>query len=655
MRAGRLFPLAVLLAALAAAWSPHAARLPWWLTPVLAALLVLRFVISWLGLAMPNRMWLLPPAAAAALWAVISFRPFFGGTGAIALLTVMAALKIFETHERRDWTILALLGYVLTATRFLYTQSPLSGVWMLLLVAVFTYLLYENEDETGERPARFKFLEGLRLIGSALPVALLLFLVFPRTGSPVFSLRGRTAAVTGLSEQLSPGSVSQLTVSEEIAFRARFTDPDFSGAALYWRGPTFDAFDGKTWRSSKSEEGPPKLAGYRATVAQELQAEEGASRWLTPLDLPLTADNGLKAALDGTMRAQNGFLPGGTYRASSILEPRYLPLSGEERTRFTALPAGLGDRVIALGKSFAAGATGDAEILSRAQGFFSGGEFLYSLEPPLLGEKPVEQFLFDTRRGFCEHYASALAVLLRAAGVPARVVTGYLGGEYNPYGGHWIVQQRHAHAWTEAWVEPLGWTRADPTALVSPERMAGSIDYAASLSAGAVRYALPASGLFSGFRFAGDYLGYWYNEWVLGFGPARQRELMERLGLGPLWGLTVFGALCVVGPLGWVGTLYLAGVLRERRKRDPAEAAWLIFCGKLEKGGLSRLPHEPPLGFAARAAQFLPAQADKVEEVAALYVRVRYGPRPSEGDMAHLRELAAAFTLLRKDKPGEKG
>lgn len=636
----RLWPLGLTLVALALAWLPHARRLPPWLGPLLAALVLLRFAYSRFGWKLPGRIWLLAPTAAGALWAILWFRPFFGGTGAIALLTVMAALKLFEMRDARDRMVVSLLGYVLVATRFLYEQTPLTALWMLALAFTFTYLLAETQDLTGRRTSLNKAGDTVRLFLYALPVALVLFMVFPRVGSPLLSLRGRGNATTGLSGEMRPGSVSNLAESEDIAFRAALDAERTVGVDLYWRGPVFENFDGQTWRPSPFTAGPlpsPPPSGQR--VNQTIIAEETGTHWLTPLDRPLLVSGELVVGGDGVVRSRNGGrVHGGSYAAISLVGDLGELLTEDQRGRLLELPEGTSGQVLELGRSLRPAGAGDREVINRTLGYFRAGEFTYTLTPPLLGADPVSEFLFTSKRGFCEHYASSTAVLLRAASIPARVVTGYLGGEYNPFGNHWIVQQRHAHAWVEAYLPGRGWVRVDPTAAVSPERLSGAIDFAASLRDGVVRFSTGGVGLLSGVRQAADFFTFWWNDWVVGFGPAKQRELLGLLGLSSINTIAWLALICLLFPLLWFAVLYGVGAWAARKKVDPADRAWIVFCEDLAGRGVARLPHEPPYGFAERASVELPELAGDIIRVARLYARCRYGRKPTAAMCSALME-----------------
>lgn len=640
-----LWPLGITLAALSIAWLPHARRLPPWLGPVLAALVAVRFAYGRFGWKLPSRMWLLVPTAAGALWAIFAFRPFFGGTGAIALLTVMASLKLFEMQEARDRAVVALLGYVLVATRFIYEQTPLTALWMLGLAFAFTYVLIENNDRTGLRPKAAKAKEVGRLFLWALPVALVLFLVFPRVGSPLLTIRGKGGATTGLSGEMRPGSISSLAESEEIAFRASIEEEGRIIVEHYWRGPVFEDFDGLTWRpASFRAVAPAPAPPSAARVRQLIQTEDTGTRWITPLDRPVVVSGEFAIGADGAVRTAGGSrVQAGAYPAVSMVGDLGEELTEDARRRNLDLPLVVSPRVLELAGRLAEGAGSDGLIVTRALGHFRGGGYAYTLTPPTLGDDPVDEFLFETKKGFCEHYASAMTLLLRAAGVPARVVTGYLGGEFNPFGSHWIVQQRHAHAWVEAHLKGRGWVRVDPTAAVSPERLAGAIDFAASLRDGVVRFSGGGAGLIAGMRHMADYFGYWWNDWVVGFGPVKQKELLSRLGLSSVDSIAWLALACVAAPLSWFGLLYAAQTWAARRRLDPADRLWLAFCAKLARRGVERGGSEPPYAFARRAAGEMPKLAGDILNVANLYSRHRYGRRRGEEELAALRRAVARF------------
>jgi hypothetical protein len=300
-----------------------------------------------------------------------------------------------------------------------------------------------------------------------------------------------------------------------------------------------------------------------------------------------------------------------------------------------------------LAGSWREGGAAPAQIVERALAYFNTEPFVYTLQPGTLGTDPLDEFLFETRRGFCEHYAAAFTLLMRLAGVPARVVTGYQGGELNPRGGYLMVRQADAHAWSEVWLEGSGWMRVDPTAAVSPERVERSIDPAGSVREGEVRFGGERGllgGLMRQFSWGLDALDLGWHRWVVGYTRDSQGRLLESVGLGFLQGRRLaLGA--VVFALAVLAGIALLLTRTERRPADPVQAAWAKACAKLAAAGIVRAPEEGPWDLSGRVARTRPDLARSVHAIAALYIAQRYGREKGPEQLRRLR------TLVRELRP----
>jgi hypothetical protein len=340
------------------------------------------------------------------------------------------------------------------------------------------------------------------------------------------------------------------------------------------------------------------------------------------------------------------------YRVTSHVDYRARePLTEVERESFRALPAGSNPRARALAETWLADRPSSATIVERAMDYLRSQPFEYTLTPPALGAQPVDEFLFETREGFCEHYASALTFLLRAADLPARVVMGYQGGEFNALGGYYIVRQSDAHAWTEVWLEDEGWTRVDAVEAVAPERVALGIDSVgggttAAAAALRARWSRPLA-LFW------DAANTRWRAWIVGYGPELQRALLESLGFktlrraqrsAVLLGLAVAATVTLLVGL----NLYLKWRQRQRAPADAASQCFAAFVRELARLDVpSRAPAEGPLAYADRAATALPHVAERIRAVADLYLRARYEP---DTDRAALTDLLAAVAAFRRSR-----
>jgi transglutaminase-like putative cysteine protease len=443
---------------------------------------------------------------------------------------------------------------------------------------------------------------------------------------------------------MEPGSLSNLTLSDAVAFRVTFKSQVPPMNRLYWRGPVLWNYDGRTWRAPRLDFGEPTYQTSFYPVDYTVTVEPHGKVWLFALDLPgnlpprsmATADFQLISARPVTTRLR--------YEMTSFLNYIYGADESEATLqRALQLPPGFNPRTRALALELKRKNDTDRKLMDAVLTMFNQEAFSYTLSPPLLGEHSIDEFLFDTKRGFCEHYSSAFTVLMRAAGIPARVVTGYMGGEMNPIGNYLIVRQADAHAWTEVWLHDEGWVRVDPTAAVSPARIERGIN--AAVASGRT---LP---LFSGREFpmlrnmqlAWDSLANSWNQWVLGYTPERQRALMTRAGLEDAnWRTLVvllLGATAVV-------TLALSLITLRRlrvRVRDPVRLAYSTFCRKLHSRGLSRRDEEGPLSYADRVSHARPDLERIVRRFVRLYVDLRYGRASGEQQVSRLQRLLRDF------------
>ena len=641
-----------LTACVALVLAPHLLRLP---TGVAAAALLtvcLRAACAWRHWPLPGRRLLALVTVGAFALAWVSHGLAFGRDGAVSLLVLMTGLKLMELRGERDAVVVVLLGYFGVITNFLHAQGPAMGLYLLGCVWLFTAWLVGLEERAGRSDARALARRSAVMLLQAAPLMLVLFVLFPRIQGPLWALpRGGSEARSGLSDTMSPGSVASLSLSDEVAFRVEFDGPPPAPPTLYWRGPVLEDFDGRTWKP-----GPPTVARADAPLPpgpglrQVITLEPQDLRWMFALELPDAAPEGSVLTAAHELLALRPVRSRLRYAVSSHPEPRPAPSGEVQRlARATRLPVGANPRAVALGRSWREEG-GDARTrVERALAMFREQPFTYTLAPPLLGADPVDEFLFGTRRGFCEHFASAFVVLMRAAGVPARVVTGYQGGELNPVGGYLVVRQSDAHAWAEVW-DGSGWQRVDPTAAVSPQRVESGV--AAALPEGdPLPAAARAPAWLRQLRFTADSLANGWNQWVLGYSRERQAALLSRLTGTPVsWGdlalmLTVAGTLAV-------GALAVFVLVTQRGlRRDPLVRAWDALSARLARRGLSRAPGEGPRDWVARVAPVLPPdEAAALREAGEVYLRERYGEETGLDALGVLRRTRRS--LRRRAAPG---
>ncbi len=639
-----------LLALLALVLAPLLRGLPLVTCSVFGVLLLWR---TWLWVRrapLPNK-WLLGMIGVAVLGITLALALRTGGNIgrdlSVAVLGAFLVLKLMESHTVRNGILVTQLCCFLLLSQTLFDQPP----WMAAtLVASATLLLYHwmllLHPQARTRLSVARTL--LRLVLTGLPCAAMLFLLFPRLDHPLWRLPQSTeTATSGLTDRMAPGSIGQLILSDDLAFRADFNGAPPPPEARYWRGIVLWRFDGQAWTASAFRQraepaGVPNSADAQhdagPLVEYNITLEPTRRHWFFALDRGVSIDalDGLRRSIDAEFLSVQPLDQRIRYHARSRLPGVGASADAQALDRLTeqsalVLPPG-NPQARALAEQWAGLAP--AERVAAALKLFSGAPFAYTLEPePLQGEQ-IDDFLFRTRRGFCEHYAGSFVFLMRAAGVPARVVVGYQGGEVNAVSGDIIVRQSDAHAWAEVWLQGRGWVRVDPTAAVAPQRVARGLAGAVPASEFRSRRVEEPAWLRS-VRWGLDGLISGWNRWVLGYDRARQARLFAWLGLDAadpravLWGVSALFLLAAL-PLLW----------QQRRPRpDPVLAQWQRVCDRLARHGCVRGAAEGPMAYAERAAARFPQAADALRGIAAGYVALRYGH--DDGDaQARARRLA---------------
>ena len=626
--------------------APHAFHLPLWLSLLAATLLLWRAVL-WFRSAPPPARWL--PGllvVAGTLGIALQFRTLFGRDAGVALLVLLMALKPMETRSRRDALVIVMLGFFLLLTHYFYSQSIPTGLWLLCAVGGLTATLIRLHG--GEQATGDIFRQTRTLMAQAIPFLCVAFLLFPRVTGPLWGLpQDAYAGMTGLSERMAPGSLNRLIQSGAIAFRVQFSGPVPEPALLYWRGPVLDAFDGQTWTPQRMARPiqPPVITASGPAYAYKTTLEAHNQRWLLALDLPVVLPEG--ATLGTTLVALNRE----PIRSRMRTDFQSAPLYSANRQEHPAvlrqslqLPAGFNPQSRQLAATWRSERSTPQAISQAALDYFRQEPFHYTLRPPLLGHHGIDDFLFSSRRGFCEHFAAAYVFLMRAAGIPARVVTGYQGGEINPVDGYLTVRQSDAHAWAEIWLADKGWLRIDPTAAVAPARIERGIE--AALPAGDPLPALVRinQDWLRSLRNRWEAMNNAWNQWVLGYTPQRQRELLSSLGFSaPDW-QTLISVLAALSATGFL--ILLAWSLYVRPAHTPAQRLWQDFCKKLARHGLVRAAWEGPLAFAERVARERPQLAALTRKAARHFVALHYAPGSTKHDEENLCQLRQCLRLL---------
>lgn len=569
----------------------------------------------------------------------ISYGAVLGIEPGVSLIVVLMSLKILEAHTAREFQVMAVAAFVLCLCGFLLSQDLITALCLfsafsLILVALIQ--LHCGPSSSIRTPARI----ALRLLAQAVPLLALLFVFFPRlsTGFRLQIAKPRFSEA-GFSDRLSPGSVTSLANSSEIAFRAEFPDGRVPPPnAMYWRGLVMPLGYGLDWRGSDAPPSLPRSSQLKPrteSVRQWITVEPHGEHWLFALDWPAEAPAGIALAPGNYLWSPQPVRKPRRYEVRSFSSLVEKQLQTRERNRLLAVPRNISPAVQALAQSWRAGTATPSSIVQSGLHFFGTQGFRYSLSPGGYKANDLDEFLFRRRVGFCEHYAAAFATLMRLAGVPARVVTGYLGGEYNEIGRFYVVRESDAHAWCEVWLPQNGWQRVDPTSVVAPDRvnlgLNSFLEKRASMApsgnrGGALVRNLARWPLFAKTRLAWQTLNYTWETRVLSFDGDAQESLFESIGIGERGPLTsLLGILVTVA----VVLLCYGAWLRWRTRQPPDRVKKLYnrFCRKAAQLGAQREPCEGPADFARRAAQLIPGESDQIRQISEVYMTIRYAPQ----------------------------
>jgi transglutaminase-like putative cysteine protease len=623
----------------------NADRVPAWAPVVALAVVAWRVFAAFRGTALPRVIGRTLLALLLVSGVLVRFHTLNGLSAGTALLLLMGSIKLLETRTQRDQFIVVAAAVFLLLAACLDRQAMLRAPLYLLQAwaccAALAIVAYGTPvTDTGNTRIvldnRTAIVLAARTLAFALPLAALLFVFFPRLPGAFWSIPRSDEAVTGLGDSMSPGSIAELTNSYDIAFRAHFDGPPPPAQERYWRGPVLHEFDGFTWRRSTHTRAQVQPLEYLGSEYHyRVSLEPSSHRWWFALDTPTGSPSSkVSFTYDYQLISADPVTEGTNYEITSHTSTRATaPLSRLARHYDTEIPGESNPRSRRLALELRAAAGSDGAYVDSVLNYLRRGGFEYSLSPPRLGADSVDDFLFDTRLGFCGHYASAFTLLMRAAGVPARVVTGYLGGEWNPIGHYFIVRQSDAHSWTEVWLDGRGWVRVDPTGVVAPERMRrGILDFLPNAVSAPARFVRSQPWL-AGLLQRWDALNTWWNDRVVNFNYGDQLRLLERLGF-PSPGAQQLGWAFGAGLVGWL--LWIAwqvGRATSRPSRpDPLARAYNALCRKMESAGVSRQSYQGPLAFAGEISRLRPDLAADAQPLIARYAQLRYGRQCENGD-----------------------
>lgn len=642
---------------------PFMAYTPDWINVAAGLVLCWRVWLTFSGQATPQK-WLLRLLATLMFGAVyLHFHTWLGKDAGIAFLVILVCLKLLELDSRRDALATVFVCYFLLAGQLLYSQSILSALYLLAcagltLSAQMSYQYHQLAPPPGQRIAA-----GFRMVAMALPLALIMFLFFPRLQGPLWGKQQGSSGVSGLSDSMTPGNVAELALSDQIAFRVDFNKFVPRPDQLYWRAIVLDTFDGTKWTESDltNQSGVPDTAESGGVeVRQDIVLEPNGQHWLLGLDRPTSLATPRAGPVSGPTpesarltrygEMRNGdFLQDRTrYTIVSRLADSYRDHDGDARRAALQLPPGFNPVTLQWAGQLREQAHSPAQAVVAVLHYFRTEPFRYTLDPPPLGRDQIDDFLFGTRAGFCEHYASAFVVVMRAMQIPARVVTGYQGGELNPVDHLTTVRQSDAHAWAEVWLDQRGWVRVDPTAAVAPSRIERGL-----------RGALPnrnlrgllqfndhswLGSLSQKLRMQWDATNSAWNLWVLNYNLGKQLDLLTALsGIDhPL--ASQLGMALIIG-MGSIGTVFSLLLLRKKTRVSALDRSYEKFCRNLARRGYARLLHEGPLAYRDRLMLMLP-DAQPIAQFLSVYSRCKYGTGYNAAQQAQLQQLLTLCSQL---------
>ncbi len=638
---------------------PLTGQLPVWSSTLAAVVIGWRGWRAWQGLPLPGTVWRIALLALAVAATLLSFKTLLGRDAGVTLVAMLLALKTLELRARRDAFVVFFLSFFLMLTNFFYSQSLLTAATMLIALLGLLTALVNAHRPVGRPPLlqSARIAGGMTLLGA--PIMLALFVLFPRVaplwGLPADAMSGRS----GLSAQMTVGNIASLALDDSVAMRVRFEGPTPAQPELYFRGPVLGSFDGQRW---KATEGVALLRSADANlqvqgpgVRYQITLEPNQHPWLLTLDaavLPPQLAQGqprMSSELTWLHRPNANEL----LRFSATSHPQFSHGPTQFTTQlapYLALPAGFNPRTLALARQWAQDVAPDAPkgstLVQQALQLLRSGGYVYTLEPGVFGRDSADDFWFERKQGFCEHIASSFVILMRGAGVPARIVTGYQGGSVNGLDGYWTVRQSDAHAWAEVWLAGQGWVRVDPTGAVAPSRT-GTFNRLAA-PRGAI-----ASALFGNvspevaltLRAAWEALNNHWNQWVLNYSQSRQLDLLKNLGFdAPSWQDLVYLLCALVVSLSLLGA---AWTLWERSRTDP----WLRLLARaarqLQRAGVPLVANPTPRQM-ADAARPLGARGQAWHDWLLKMEQLRYAQNPANTHAINKRQLATLRRELQR-------
>ncbi|MBC3882103.1 DUF3488 domain-containing transglutaminase family protein [Undibacterium sp. LX40W] len=619
----------------------HFSAAPIWVSLSSSAVMLWRAYLTFSGRSLPSKYILIPIACGLMGGIFFNFRSFFGREAGVSMLILLLACKMLEMHAKRDLFVVVFLGFFLILTSFFESQSLVSALQVSAsaLALLLAQISYQFQTKTIPVLHRLKII--FKLVGLAIPLTVVCFFLFPRLQGPLWGLPSdANIARSGLSDSMSPGNISKLAMSEELVFRVKFIDPVPNKSRLYWRAIILDEFDGRTWTAINKLSIPRAIDPKNVTISgngirHEITIEPSSSQNLFGLDLSPQAPQLIGGVayvtrnaeivspfpLQNRTRYQIQSYP--EYQLDLNIDPNVLRQTLNLPRRFNPKTAEFAEQIRSQYRT-------PKEQIAAILKYFRNEAFFYTLEPPPLGRNTIDDFLFQTRAGFCEHYASSFSVLMRYLQIPSRVVTGYQGGSVNSQDGYLEVRQSDAHAWAEVWIENEGWVRVDPTAAVAPDRILKNLNATQKTTglSGLVSNMMSQNGFMNEIRMRWSALNNTWNQWVLNYNETKQNDLLRSLGLKDVDWQNALVSLFLIGLL-VLGFLSLP-LLRPRTQLAPLDKLYFTLCVTLKKRGLGKSEFEGPRDFLKRLEPHL-NETDflVVQQIINHYIDQKYGRQTS--------------------------
>lgn len=622
---------------------PHVYHIPVAVFGFFCLLLAWRIIGIWKQNWLPNTpvIFLLAACGIALLYS--QHQGLFGRDAGTNLFITALGLKLLEIKTERDLYLINYLAFIVAASQFLYEQSILMAAYILLVCCVLLATLVYINSSKAQTLAAVK--TAVIITVQALPMAVALFILFPRVDAPRWMLfNGRHQARTGLSDNMEPGSISDLGESFELVFRVKFAGAIPPPRQRYWRGPVLSHTDGKRWTQATFQKPltRPVVTGtaYQYTILMEPQDKN----WVFALDMPTAFSSPLTLNAGYQLITSENPDKRAEYKVTSYADYNTGPINRSEYTAATQLPGEPSDKIKQLVSQLHGFDSTPDNFINQLLNHFREEDFHYTLTPPVIEENPIESFLFKTRYGFCSHYASAFVYLMRVAHIPARVVTGYQGGELNKVGDFLEIRQADAHAWAEVWLENRGWVRVDPTAAIAPERIERELNLDRQTAYGiatANNYLpRPAYNWLKQARQLWSNVDYNWQRWVINYDNKSQSNFLSSFGINDLKTLA-YWMIAVVGSITAVLCWFL--LYQKPKNADKVLLIYNRFCKKLARHGLVRSAGEGVKDFAERVKIKLPEQAEDIDQITSVFIKLRYGRAATGEDLQRLKMLVGLF------------